>query len=236
MKRAAIYISAVILLAACNKPMDAVIPTSNDEQSQFIEKVVSKLGEEDKKLYAAWLMRRGLAAAFNNTAVVPPGTTVAQAIADQKEWLQQQEKAKAEEIRLSQEREAAKKAVQESIQKAAKIKFAGHELLPKNYRANRYSDQQKIYLEAGNLSDKVIHGIKAQLTYTDMFGQVIATIPFEITDTISPQHGIRWEGTRDLNQFIDADTKLMSLDQDKYRTNIEIQMIVFADGTSLASP
>lgn len=236
MKKIVAAACVALLVTACSKPMDAVIPTSKDEQSQFVEKVVSKLGEEDKKLYAGWLLRRGVAAAFSNTPVVPDGTTVANAIADQKEWLKQQELAKAEELRLTQEREAARQAAQQAIQQAAKIKFGGHELRPKNYSAGRYSDQQVIYLEVGNLSDKPIHGIKAQLSYTDMFGQSIAVIPFEITDTLSPNHGMQWKGSRDLNQFDDGDKKLMSLEKDKYSTEVTIQMIVFADGTRLVSP
>lgn len=236
MKKRIAAVCAALLVAACSKPMDAVIPASKDEQAEFVEKVISKLSEDDKKLYASWLIRRGLASAFTNAPLVPPGTTVAQAITEQKEWLRQQEVAKAEEIRLTQEREAARQAAQQAIQQAAKIKFGGHELRPKNYQANRYSDQQVIYLEVGNLSEKVIHGIKAKLRYIDLFGETIFTVPFEVTDTISPQHGIHWAGTRDLNQFIEADKRLMNLDQNKYSTEITIQMIVFADGTRLESP
>lgn len=229
-------VCVAFLLAACGKPMDAVIPTEKEAQAQFAEKVISKLSEEDKKLYVAWIIRRGVVSTFNNTPMIPEGTTVAKAIEEQKEWIAKQEAAKAEELRLTQEREAARAAAQQQLEKSVRIKFAGHELRQKNYKESRYSDQQTIYLVVESLSDKVIHGIKATIHFTDMFGQSIDTSPFEITDTIQPGESFDWIAHKDLNQFSDADKKLMSLEKDKYSTEITVQMIVFADGTKLQSP
>lgn len=235
MKRAAMCISAALLLVACSKPTDAVIPTSKEDHNQFVEKVISKLDEEDKKLYGAWLMRRGLAAAFTNSELVPPGTTVAQAIAEQREWIAKQEAAKAEELRLQKEREAAKAGLQDLMAKSLNIQYGGHELIPKNYQANRYSEQQKIYLRVTNNGAKDIKGVQATLKYSDMFGNPIDSINFQVTDAIATGHGIEWIGHRDLNQFSDSDKKLMSLSADQYTVDIHVRTIIFSDGTKLES-
>lgn len=236
MKTKAALIAVAIALTACTKPTEAIIPSDMAQQKEFAEKVVAKLSEEEKQLYLGWLARRSLASAFSEAHAIPEGTTVANALADQREWLAKQEAAKAEELRLTQEREAAKAKALEELNAAIKITFAGKEVLPKNYRAGRYRDQQAYHISAQNMSDKAIKGVKGKLTFIDIFGKPIRSLDFELTENIQPSEKIDWTGTSDINEFIAEQVKISTLEADQYTTTIEPLMIVFSDGSRLSAP
>ena len=86
-----------LFLVGCSNPKSAQIPT-DPEKWEELKPQIEKLNEEDKKLLTQFLMRKGMGAAFGGDGI-EPGTTVGDAIKEQKKWLEDKdakEKAQAE--------------------------------------------------------------------------------------------------------------------------------------------
>lgn len=234
--RLTVAVAAVLALAACSNPMDAVIPTTGPEQTKFAQDVMSKLSEKDRAFLAAYMMRRVLAESFDKSAALPPGTTVRQAIAEQTAWMTKQAAAKAEEDSRTKERQDAREAAAQQLAKTVKITYAGKDIEPANEQKRRYSDMQLIYLDVENIGSKPISGLQGSMRFIDMFGNVVSEIPLQITDTIDVGKKLEWTGAREIKQFNETDKAVRNLQPGKYSTGLTLQTIVFTDGTKLESP
>lgn len=233
--RLAIAVTALVL-TACSQPMDTVIPTTASEQTKFVQDIMGKLGEKDKAMLQAYLIRRSLAGSFDANEGIKPGTTVKEAIADQIAWFQKQAEHKALEDQRSKERQAGRAAVAAELAKTVRITYAGKEIEPSDASKRRYSDMQLIYLDVENLSSKPIKGLQGELRFIDMFGTTVARMPLQITDSIEPGKKLEWTGGKEFNQFNDTDKTIRNLETGKYSTELMLKTIVFSDGTKLESP
>jgi len=78
-------VAAALLLVSCS-PKGVVIPTDPAHWDQ-LSSSTKQLSTEDRRLLAGYLVRQSLAGAFSGgKPSVPPGTTIGQAIAEQKKF------------------------------------------------------------------------------------------------------------------------------------------------------
>jgi hypothetical protein len=227
-------IAAVVILYGCSKPEDTVIPSDAKQWDTQLAPNVQKLSPEDKQLLTGYLMRAKMGEAFGG-AQMPVGTTVAQGIDNQRQWLAQQEVQKAEQEKLRKEVEAKQAAAAAELQKSVVIAYLSSNVEPKNYQASRYSDTFLIDIGVKNNGDKAIKGIKAEAVFKNTFGEPIYTTRLNIEQSIASRSQVTWEGGHELNQFDDTDKKLINLQPGSFTVDTRAVMVVYDDGTTVGS-
>lgn len=78
-------VAACLMVSACSKgPKETVIPTDPKQWSD-IKPSIEKLDPADKQLIGKYMVRVGIGGAFTGQSI-PPGTTIGQAIEDEKKF------------------------------------------------------------------------------------------------------------------------------------------------------
>lgn len=219
-----------LFIVGCSNPKSAQIPT-DPEKWEELKPQIEKLNEEDKKLLAQYLMRKGMGAAFGGDGI-EAGTTVGEAIKEQQKWLEDKdakEKAQAElKAKIEAENTAVKKQM-DGILTAAIVSKSGHA---------RYEYIDKItdigfQLAFENHSDKDIAGFKGIISFKDMFGDTIKNLTLSYDDGVKAKSTAKYEGSTDYNEFMAEDTKLLNTDLDKIKFEFKPSVIMFTDGTKI---
>lgn len=235
-----IIVALLILGVApgCSRPKSTLVPSDPQKWDQLADSV-KKLSDDDRKEFTAYMMRVTMASAFggNKTIAVPPGTTIGDAISDQKKWEtdQQAEEAKANilKAKVAAERIASMKKLSD----AATVILADLTVLPKDYEASRYSDRLSFVYAVDNHTAKAISGIKGTVVFKDQFGANIERMSLSMDEDIAPKRSRTITGYgKDINQFEANDTKLAVTPLAKMHVTFEPQIINFADGSTLSAP
>lgn len=229
-------LASSILLAGCNGAKSKVIPSDPQKWDQMANDAKS-LSEEDRKALTSYLMRMGMASAFSGgKGGIPPGTTIGEAISQQREWEAKQQADEAQAAALKAKVAAQKAADAARINQSATVAVTGVNILPQNAMAGRYSDSLNLEIAIQNKSQKAISGIRGTLDFRDQFGAEISQTSLSLDDTVNPGQTRTLTGYgRDLNQFDDSDKKLSSIPFDKMRVTFTPEMVVFTDGTKIGS-
>lgn len=248
MSKIVLCIAAALALTACNPVKETVIPTDMSTWDKELAPVVQKLNEEDKKLLVGYVTRMKLGEAFGGKqAGIPFGTTVGQAIDQQKTWLAENEKRMAEE-KAERERKAAEAAALKKkleaeraeaikrINEAVTVTMLGKKELPRDFQAGRYSPYQQVTIGIQNTSEKDVIGVAGTMEFIDVFDKVVADVNFKVSERIKPGATYRWIGGRDYNQFLDHHRALWGLEEGKYKTRFVPAMVIYADGEKLTVP
>lgn len=247
MKHPVMLFAAVLLLTACTKPQDTLIPSDVSTWDKDLAPAIQKLPEEERKLIAAYLVRAKLGEALGGTGGVPIGTTVGEGIAKQRTWQAEQERKAAEEKAAQAKQEAEARALREKLEadqasaiealnRAAVVTLVGKSELGKDFRAGRYSDYQQFRIGVKNSSEKPITGVSGELKFVDLFDKEVGAVVFRISETIKPGGDYVWTGGRDYNEFIDTHRAVWNLEAGKYTTRYIPDTVLFADGTKLVMP
>lgn len=228
-----------IVLTGCTKPTEVVIP-SDVSQWDKLAPAIKKLPEEDQKALQAYLIRVKLSEAFSKGAGLPIGTTIGKALEDQRKWEAEQavilaaERAKAAEAKALKEKlEAEEAADRAKMMNAVTVTLLRKEQEPSNPRAGRYSDRQTFAIGVANKAEKTIVGVSGKLEFIDLFDKTVGSVIFDISEPIQPGFDVRWNGSRDYNQFIPEHRAVWNLEEGQYTTKFTPDTIVFADGTKL---
>lgn len=244
----ALLLVGLALLTACSKPVDTVIPSDMSTWDKELGPVMQKLSEEDRRLFAGYVARMNMAAALTGeSADIPFGTTVGQAIEQQRTWLEELEKFKAEEaakaakeeadrLALKQKLEAERSAQLSAINGAVTVTLLAKRELPRNFDVGRYSEQQQFVIGAQNNSDKTIVGVSGEIEFIDLFDKVVGVMSFRMSERIAPGATAKWNGVRDYNQFIPEHRAVWGLQEGKYTTRFTPEAVVFSDGTKITMP
>lgn len=236
------------LLSACSKATDTVIPSDMSVWDKELAPVVNKLDEEEKRIFVDYVARKKLAEVFGKEkATIPFGTTVGQAIEEQRKWKADFEKAeaeaKAEAARKAAEEQALKAKLEEErvavlkqINAAATVTLLSKRELPRNFDAGRYSAEQEFAIGVENRSTQTLVGISGALEFLDVFDKVVGSVKFRISESIKPGGTYKWIGSRDYNQFLDEHRAVWNLEQGKYTTRFVPDTLVYLDGTKLTMP
>lgn len=239
---------AVVLSTACSKSTDAIIPTDMSTWDKELAPVVQKLNDEDKKNLVGYVARMKMAEAFSaGKTTIPFGMTVGQAIDEQKKWAEEFQKRQAQE-KVDQEKRAAEAAVLKQriegeraemakrINEAVTVTLLSKKELPRNFDLGRYSQYQEVAIGVQNKSQKSLKGLSGKMEFIDVFDKVVATVHFEVSETIKASQMFRWVGGRDFNQFNDEHKALWNLEEGKYKSRFVPETLIFDDGEKLTMP
>ncbi|RYH28897.1 MAG: hypothetical protein EON54_22960 [Alcaligenaceae bacterium] len=222
------------LAAGCSKPTATVIPTDMSKWDTDLAPAMQKLNDEDRQLATGYLMRAKLGEAFGGKGL-PPGTTIADALANQRQFIAQREAADAEARALAERVKKERAALAEQINAAVTVTLVEKSQLPRDYGQRRMSDQQIFRVAVLNKSSTEVIGVAGELQFLDVFGKQVAATSFTISEHIKPSQVFNWIGSRDYNQFIDSHKTLWNLEEGKYTTRFVPEGIVFADGRKLVA-
>lgn len=227
--------TVVAMLSACSKPTETIIPSDMSKWDAELGPVVKKLSEEDQKLLAGYVMRAKMGEIFGKEGM-PLGTTVGNALEDQKKWIAEQEKKAAEAKALKEKMLQEQAKAREAIENAVVVTLISKRELPKNYDLSRYSEVQQFVVGVHNKSEKEVVGVSGSLEFIDIFDKNVGGVGFSISERIKPGGDAKWTGVRDYNQFIAEHRAVWNLEDGKYTTKFIPKSIVFADGTKLTMP
>lgn len=231
----ALSFAAVAFMAGCTKPTEVLIPSDMSKWDEELAPAVKKLSEEDRKAVAAYLARVKVGEVFGGGGV-PMGTTVGDAIAQQKEWVTAQEKKAAEAKALKEKMEQERTALIGQIEKAVTVTLLSKQQRHSNYQVGRYSDEQVFVIGVQNNGEKDLVGVSGTIQFIDVFDNEVGSVSFGIDERIKPGASHRWTGSRDYNQFIKEHKAVWNLEEGKYTTRFMPKQLIFADGTKLEMP
>jgi hypothetical protein len=209
-----VVLGICMMLAACTKPTDTVIPSDMATWDKDLAPVVQKLGEEDKTLFVGFVARKKLADTFSkDKAGIPFGMTVSQAIEEQRQWQvefakaqavakAEQERQAAEELALKTKLNAQKEDLIKQFNASVTVTLLAKKELPKDYSARRYSESQQFVIGVENRSSKELTGVSGEIEFIDVFDKVVGGVNFAISEKIKPGATYKWYGGRDYNQFV----------------------------------
>lgn len=221
---------AVLLLLGCSKPQDKVIPNNPDQWETEIAKEVKQLSEQDRKLLAAYMLRKKMGEAFG-AGGIPVGTTIGAAIEDEKKFVAAQEAKKAEEEQLKARLLAQQQAFTKQITDAF-----GLVMLSKKLGKQGFQDYMAVDVGVKNKSNKAMSGFKGTFNVTNSFGDPIINLTIVDEQELAPGA----EETRtygfDYNQFIESNKNFMGGDLAKMKVNFVPEAIHYQDGTQLVIP
>ncbi len=234
------------LLAACGDPKTTVIPPDMNawKTDPKFQDSVQELQPDDKTVLAQFLIRKSMAAAFGGDGV-QAGTTIGQAIEDQKLWaVQTKAKEEAEAAKAKQEEERQKALAEEVKKKAQAAMDAMNSVLTATVISWSFHPSGMVnreYISAGfdvvlafkNTGQQKLVGVKGGFLVKDIFGTELKK--FVITDDSGIEAGqtATWSGTVDFNQFKEDDIKLRNTDFDKMKFEWVPLVYLLQDGTKL---
>jgi len=223
---------SVTVIAGCSRSKDTVIPTDSSKWSELADKT-KDLNAEDKRLLGAYLIRSEMQETIAHGQGVSPGTTVGEAIDQEREFESKQKVQEAQAEALKARALAERNAAIEHMSHLVTFAMLTKTYVPKNIYAERFSDRVTMAFAIKNNSEKDIAGVKGVTVFSDMFGSPIKRMNLSLDQAI-PAHSEKTFDTYylDLNQFDSDDQKLAGTDLAKMKVTFDPEMIVFADGSS----
>lgn len=234
MKSIFAVIALLVLVSACTKPLDTIIPPESKWDSD-LKPIIVKLSEEDKKYLGAYLVRAKAKELFSGQHISQT-MTIQQAINDQKSFIAEQERIQAEQQALKEktQREIAER--QRQFDEAITVSVIGKKMLQSDFMQKIYHDQQLIKLAIQNKSDKTISGIQGYIHFINLFGDDVGIYGIEFTTPIESQKTANFVVGRDYNQFLKDHVAINNLEEGKYTTRFSGLNIIYADGSKLSNP
>lgn len=217
-----------LFIIGCSNPKSTQIPSDPDKWSE-LKPQIEKLSEEEQQLLAQFLMRKSMGKIVGGNGI-ETGTTIGDAIQEQKKWLDEKKAQEQAETELKAKIEAEKKAKLAEINKIITV------ALIKKEGASSFGssiDNIDIELAFQNKGNKDISAIKGITHFNDVFGDNIKSINLSYDDGVKANSTATYNGSIHYNQFMDEDKKLLNTDLNKLKFIFEPQIILFSDGTKL---
>ncbi|WP_339833480.1 hypothetical protein [Paenibacillus sp. FSL R7-0272] len=214
-----------ILLVACGKPLTEKLYSETVPEDI---KNSTEITQEDKDL----LGKAILYSMGSNTDLSTK--TVGQIITDEKQRqlkLEEEEKKRQEEIKRKQEEAEAKKQSQlKLLDESVQVGLIKKSVTLKDTNKWIFSDVIHMTLDLKNISDKDIKGFQGVITFKDMFDNEIKSLNVKYDEPIKSGASTPYEGSFELNQFMDKDTELRETPLEKIKVEFEMDQIIFGDG------
>lgn len=227
MKSNLLIVLVTLALFGCSGPKDTVVPTDIAKWETELKSPIEKLTEEDKKLFLGFVMRAKLGEVFGGKGL-EEGLTIGKAIEKQKAWIEEQGQKEAEAKLLKQKLEAERAALRKQVDDLLTVTVLKLKLVNESY-----SENQLIELGFQNKGQKDILGIKGTVKFIDIFDKEVGAVGFSYDDGLKAGASGTWKGSRRYNQFIESHKAVANLEEGKYKTRFEPEIIVFTDGTKL---
>src|SRR5207302_1995775 len=156
--------------------------------------IIKRLPPEDQELFAGYVMRHTLGRVFlKDQKPIPAGTTIAQAVDEQRSFLanehtkEEAEKALSEKLRL--EREKAQEAMRSSVTVTVVSKKLARETGDSGIEFDR---KLQVVFGFKNNTQKSIAGVKGTLEALDLFGDEISGFAISYDTTIAAGASASW--------------------------------------------
>lgn len=236
-----IVYSCVLLavLAGCSSPKNTEIPAKVD-QLTTIQEDVAKLSDEERELLAGYMMRsmlsHGLLGGASGNTYVPPGTTIGEAIADQRQFIKKQDIENKRQEQLKTELQKRQDTQTAQMRNAVTVTVVSKSIEPEIGYSGIVTDEN-IVVEFGyrNNTLKNIAGVKGTISIVDLFGDEMSAFNVSNDDTIKVGESSVWRGSRSVRYSLgnSQDRKWAELSDDKYTVVWQPNVIVFEDGTQI---
>jgi hypothetical protein len=231
---AILLFGGMLLMVGCSNPKAEIIPIDSSQLSK-IAPSVQKLSEAERGLFAGYVMRKTVAGSFGGEGL-KSGTTIGQAIEDQKQFVAEQERKAEEERQLKAKIERERVVKQKDFDNTIAVAFVGKKIIPRDIYNGQYQAQVKILLGFKNKSSKEIAGIKGKCRFLDMFGDEVRSVNLSYDGGVMAGKTKEWAGYIDINQFSNEDLQFAQVEQSKLKFVFEPDAIIFKDGTKLEMP
>jgi hypothetical protein len=221
-----VFVVTTFLLMGCRDVRDTELSKLTDKQRASLDK---KLNGQEERLLIGYMMRQGMSPTFGGMGA-PDGITVRQAINEQRNFLQKEEQAKAEEAK--QWIDAGGKSKQWEFAQLLSVslvdKWTHDEDFGEKYVAMEMAFENK--------TDKDIEGVKGTVKITNILGNPIKNISFSFDRGIAAKSTVKYIHYIHINQLSDNDLKLWNTDFDKLKTSFEMATIIYRDGSKVEVP
>lgn len=230
MNKILLSVGLALILSGCSNPKNKEIPTDPDKWDT-LKPEVEKLNDEEKQLLTQYIMRKAMGQAFGGGGV-EAGTTIGDAIDEQRNWIKEKDTQEKAEAELKAKVEAQKKAKIEQVNKILTV------ALTKKEGRSTYSfseDPNEIYFEIAfeNKGVKDISGVKGVAHFNDMFGDNIKSLSLSYDEGVKVDQMALYKASTNFNQFMSEDKALLSTDISKIKFTFEPQVVLFADGSKI---
>lgn len=237
--RLIIFSFLVAALAGCSDPRDTVLPQDIDKwkSDQSFVDAMKKLPEDEQKMVLGYAMRASMAEAFGGDGI-GQDVTIADAIKNQKSFIEKRQeqqvvdqKKKAEKDRIENERIEQRNQVAKEMHAVLGVSLDKFDYVEKDYQT-----YFSMHIKFNNKTDRPIAGVKGELLFSDMFGELIKKIRVSYDQGVPANDTALFKGTVDYNQFMDADNKLRSVNKEKMKVEWVPGYYIFEDGTEMKLP
>ena len=178
---------AVLLLAGCENPKNLVVTAEN--QDEVLQKVAQskKLSDEEKRTFAAAVMRAGMAKAFTDAFGGKPspkaptlvGKTVAQIIDEERKRDAEEKEREAREKRLAEEAQQREEARLKTLRDAVLVTpFSMAET------TSGFMTAVEVKYAVENTSGKEIRAFEGTMRYRDVLGHQIEESNLKVTEPL----------------------------------------------------
>lgn len=232
MKKAILSLVLAVFITGCSNPKDEVLPPNmNEADMTVLAEKVKSLSEEDKALLTQYIVRSEMSKAFGGDGS-STGTTVGEAIENQKQWDMGQQAEEQAKIERAAKLKAEKDAKTAEFEKAVSVT-----VFDKNFVEVDWQSFITLDIDIKNNSTKEIAGLKGSIEFFDKFGDLIISFGFG-DDTLNIPAGDSFKGTLswDYNQFMDNHSKFVNTSLEDMKYKFEPEQILFEDGTKLDIP
>lgn len=225
----ATIVLAALLIAGCENPKNLVVTTSN--QDEVLQKVAQskKLSDEEKRTFAAAVMRAGMAKAFSDAFGGKPspnaptltGKTVGQIIEEERERTAEEKERAAREKRLAEEARLREEARLKTLRDAVLVTpFSMGEI------TSGFMPAVEIKYAIENTSGKEIRAFEGTVRFRDVLGHRVEDGYIKVTEPLKP--GEKRNLTK--AQFV---TSLQGKKLSDVRPEWIPDTVLFADGTRI---
>ena len=221
-----------LLLSACSDPKSITISSVQDIQKHSEE--IKKLADEEKELLGEYVIRKEAGKIFGAGDGIPPNTKIGDAIEDQRKFKVKRAKEQEEEKIVQKKAQAEMQAKIDAINNSVQVIFISKSLDLKNKRYD-FDDVLTVEFKVTNKTQRILSGIKGNVTFYDKFGDEISTIQLKI-DFESVGGGLNPDGeyTDKKNMpLFGGLQKLAETEIDGMKYQFVPEMILFDDGTKM---
>ena len=223
-----VFVAFAFILAACSDPKSIVIPNDMSTWDKTLKPSIEKLTEDEKKLFLGYTMRAKMGEVFGGKGI-EQGMTVGKAIEQQRAWIEEHKAKEAAEKALKAKLQAEQAALKKQIDDLVTIT-----VLELSLQKDRFTDNQIIKLGLQNKGAKDLRGISGTVKFIDIFDKEVGAIHFSYDNGLKAGSTASWIGSRHYNQFLEAHKAIARLEEGKYKTVFEPEMLVFEDGTKMS--
>ena len=240
-----IIIALAFILSSCSSHKDTTLPREL-EKIDSIKSSMEKLSVEERELLAGYIMRHTMGAKLGGlfggkqASGIPEGMTLGKAIEEQRKFKTDALLEEAKQNVLKENLAAAKEEQLKSMREAVKVELVSKKLRT-NYGFGGVASDELLDISFvfKNNTPKEISGVKGEILVQDLFGDKLFVFRIANDSTIKSGHYSTWHDSLSTTRSFGNNKnyrKFADLPDNKYTLVWIPNMVIFSDGTKLATP